>query len=363
MNFLKNIFRREDESIKTYADFWAWFTQHEKDFFKIVKSGSRIEKDFFRKIGPRLAKLNDGFSYLAGMLDDGTAELVLTPDGVIKNIIFVEELVNAAPAIRGWKITALKPAIGKDAGIKMDKYVFDTDTLSFYPNDNAEFPDEIDLTVVHKGYTETNSSQIITGACIFLDNYLGELNFITTVDNLRVTGNGEAVKQLIPIEKLSDYLEWRRKEFLEKYNRERYNTEKDNYALLEGRLENGEPLIAVVNTALLDWNSKPSHPWILEFRIKYNGRRNNGMPDDMTHELMYDLDDDLVKQLKDFDGYLNIGRQTAGNSREIYFACRDFRNSSKIAYETIKRYKGKLDVTYEIYKDKYWRSFERFRPN
>jgi len=26
-----------------------------------------------------------------------------------------------------------------------------------------------------------------------------------------------------------------------------------------------------------------------------------------------------------------------------------------------KKYSGQLDLTYDIYKDKYWRSFERFR--
>jgi hypothetical protein len=44
------------------------------------------------------------------MLDPQTAELILTPDGVVANIVFVEELVAAAPEIPGWKFTALKPA-------------------------------------------------------------------------------------------------------------------------------------------------------------------------------------------------------------------------------------------------------------
>ena len=33
-----------------------------------------------------------------------TSELVITPDGVIKNIAFVEELVQAAPKMINWKL-------------------------------------------------------------------------------------------------------------------------------------------------------------------------------------------------------------------------------------------------------------------
>jgi predicted fused transcriptional regulator/phosphomethylpyrimidine kinase len=45
------------------------------------------------------------------MLDDDTAELVLTADGSLLNIAFVEDLVETAPNLKGWKFTALKPAM------------------------------------------------------------------------------------------------------------------------------------------------------------------------------------------------------------------------------------------------------------
>ena len=40
------------------------------------------------------------------------------------------------------------------------------------------------------------------------------------------------VKELIPISKLKDFLTWREKEFIEKYEGTRHNTENDSYALL-----------------------------------------------------------------------------------------------------------------------------------
>lgn len=111
MSFLKDLFKKKDEPVKTYADFWTWFIQHEKSFANAVRKGNTIERDFFDKLSPKLEELKDGFFFLAGMLDENTAELVITPDGAVKNIVFAEELVAAAPVIPGWKFTALKPAL------------------------------------------------------------------------------------------------------------------------------------------------------------------------------------------------------------------------------------------------------------
>ena len=363
MTFLKNIFSKKEEPIVTYNDFWNWFLKNEKAFFNAVKNGNHIEKDFFDKLSPKLAELKDGFFFLTGMYDANTAELVLTPDGIVKNIVFVEELVNSAPNISGWKFTALKPSVDNEKfSIKMASYVFDSDNLFFYSNDNPEYPDEIDISIVHKYYKEEDKSAIGNGVYIFLDNYLGELNSVITIDNLRVIGENAAEKELIPIEKLKAFLIWRQKEFLEKYDGKRYNTENDGYACLEAKLENGSNLIAIINTTLLEWESKASHPWILDIEIKYDGASNDGMLDNNTYELLNNFEDEITQELKDFDGYLNVGRQTADNTRKVFFACKDFRKSSKVACEIIKKYSDKLEIDYNIYKDKYWQSLNRFRP-
>lgn len=363
MSFLKNNFKTKDESIRTYEDFWNWFCRHEKAFYKVVEGQGDIEKDFFDKLSPKLNELKDGFWYLTGMYGDNTAELVITADGTIKNIVFVEELIDAAPKINGWKLTALKPALNiNDVSIEMSGYKFNDENLGFYSNDHSDYPDEIDITVIHDDLTEENKSTITNGVYIFLDNYLGELDFAVTIDNLQIAGRDEAEKQLIPIEKLKNYLEWRQKEFIEKYEGVRHNTENDEYSILEAELESGNGLIAVVNTDLLHWDGRASHPWILTAEIPYNGSNNNGMPNEETYQLLDEVENNITEQLKDFDGYLNIGRQTANNVREIYFACRDFRKPSKVLFEIQKKYAAQFKISYDIYKDKYWQSFDCFIP-
>ncbi len=361
MSFLKSIFNRKEQPINSYADFWGWFLENEKKFHNVLKNQGDIKRVFFDKLAPKLNELKDGFWYLAGMYDDNISELVLTPDGVIKNIVFVEELVQAAPKMVDWKFTALKPAIDiKNVRIKMADYIFDKENLSFYSIDHKNYPDEIDIVVVHNDYNERDESTIINGTYIFLDNYLGELNSVTTIDNLKVISKNQAEKELISISKLKDFLIWREKEFIEKYKGLRHNTDNDNYSSLEATLESGLPLLAIVNSDLLCWDSKASHPWIITVELKYNGKNNNGMPNDMTYQLLNEIEDKIMIELKDSDGYLNIGRQTADSVREIYYACIDFRKPSKVLHRIKKEYQNSIEFDFDIYKDKYWQSFNRF---
>jgi hypothetical protein len=364
MSILQNIFGNKDKPVKTYDDFWIWFQKNEKKFYSVVKLHKKLESDFFDPLSLKLGEIKEGFFFLTGMFDDNTAELVITPDGNIKNVVFVEELIAASPLIKGWKFTALKPEMEiKNVSIRMAEYEFNRENLFFYSNDITNSPDEIDITIVHNDYKEEDKSAIINGTYIFLDNYLGELNSITTIDNLTITSINEATKELIPIEKLKAYLIWRQKEFLEKYDGVRYNIENDSYSSFEAELINGKPMIAVLNTTLLDWDRKASHPWIANVEIKYPGKNNNGMPDDKTYQRLNEIEDKIMRELQDFEGYLNIGRQTTDNTREIYFACKDFRKPSKIFHQLLTDKLIGFEITYDIYKDKYWKTFNRFKTN
>jgi len=364
MSLLKNIFGKKETPIRTFDDFWNWFQSNEESFFNAVKQHSDIEKDFFNKLSPKLNALKDGFYFVTGMYNDNTAELIITADGAIKNIVFVEELVGAAPNIAGWRFTALKPSLDiKDVSISMGRYKFNSDNLHFYANSLAAYPDEIDVTIVYDNYNEEDKKTVINGIYIFLDNYLGELELATTIDNLKIAGRAETEDELVPISKLKDFLNWRQKEFVEKYEGIRHNTEDDSYSSLEAELQNGKPIVAIINSDVLNWDKKASHPWILNVEIKYNGRNNNGMPNADTFELLQEIEDKIMDQLKDSEGFINIGRQTADSVRDIYFACNDFRKSSKVLFEIQKAYANRIEIDYDVYKDKYWQSFDRYKSN
>lgn len=364
MGFLDKLFGKKEVLIQSNSDFWNWFLENEKDFFKIVQEGNNIRKGFLNKISPKLEELHDGFFYLTGMFDEQTAELILTPDGNIRNIYVIEDFINAAPVIEGWRFTALKQASDiKDLVFKYENFEFNSENIKFYPNIDKNFPDEIDLTIGYDHFVEDKKESITNGVYLFLDNYLGELHSVTLIDNLKVVGTNEISEELIPIGKLKDYLIWREKEFVEKYEGIRHDTENDSFAGFEANSEDNGVLIAIINTDVLKWDKKASHPWILSVEVLFDGTKNNGMPDDKTYKMLGEIEDELMVDLKDCDGYLNIGRETTKNKRKIYFACKEFRKPPKVLDATIKKYNGTLEINYEIYKDKYWQSFSHYEQN
>jgi hypothetical protein len=360
MSLFKNVLRKKENGENPYQKFWAWFQKNEKTFHQVVKNNGDIEKDFFHRLERQLDKIKEGFLFLTGMVDD-KVELVFTPDGDIKNIFFVEELVKAAPQLDDWLFTALKPPLDiTEVSIEMAGYEFSAENIYFFANEHKDFPDEIDICIIHEDLNQENKRTISHGIYIFLDNYLGELNFATNIDALSFIEKSEAQQELISISKLKDYLIWRQKEFIEKYEGVWGNKEYNTYTILSAELENGNMIIANINTDLLHWDSKPSHPWILKVGLSYQSQGNIGMPTDKDSEQLGEIEDLLLSELIGDEGYLNIGRQTAENVREIYFACKDFRKPSQVAHEIQLKYAKKLEINYEIYKDKYWQSFNHY---
>jgi len=331
-----NLFARKQKPITslTYADFWKWFQANQSDFHKILFKGKNVEQKFLNPVSEQLARVKEDLYLLAGKYDENTVEVIFTPDGIIKNIIFAEELVKNAPAIPGWKFTALKPASDiMGFYIHIGDYEFSDKNLFFYPNEYKEYPDEISITVVHQDYKNADKNTIINGVYLYLDNNLGELESVTTIDSLTIVPQSEAQAERIPIEKLKDYLAWRKKEFIEKYEGTHHDTTNDEYLGFEGTTPNNFPIIAILNQTLLKWNAKASHPWIAIMEFKYDGSERNGMPEPETTALMEEIQDSALAHLKDEDGYLYIGRETGNNNREVYWACKDFRKPSKVFYE------------------------------
>ena len=264
-----------------YSNFWDWFTQHQAPFFQTLKEGTRIQEDFFDELNPALDAVKEGLYFQAGMVDNHTAELVISAEGAIENLVFAEELVAAAPSLAGWKFTALKEAVPniEQIVVHLADYKFSADNIHFYADDETAYPDEIAIAVTHADITEENYATIENGTLIFLDTYLGELAFATLVDQVTIISEQQAQQPLVPITKLRDSLTWRQKEFVEKYSGIRHETDNDTYASFTAEREDGQPLIAIINTDLLEWDAKASHPWVAVVTVAYDGATHNGMPE------------------------------------------------------------------------------------
>jgi hypothetical protein len=82
------------------------------------------------------------------------------------------------------------------------------------------------------------------------------------------------------------------------------------------------------------------------------------LPDEPTSDFLQTIEDRLTNKLKEEEGYLNLGRKSGDDTRRLYFACREFKKSSRIVDALCQEYAGEIELDYDIYKDKYWRSFD-----
>jgi hypothetical protein len=341
---------------KSYQHFWAWFQKNEQSFIDAMtdmQDFKRIEEKFLDKLSPKLDKLHKGIFPLVGKLDSTTAELTLTVNGVVKNIALVEELVDAAPVLAGWKFTALKPAT---LGVmQMEGCSFSVSNMAFYVNQDANYPDTIAITVAHNDYDNHPDPVMYTGVSIFLDNYLGELVFATTIDELTVIDTKAAQKPLIPISNLRNYLTWRQQVINDMYMGTKYNANSATITAFGGKQANGQPLTALIDTNLLNWNAKASHPWVLVIAVPFNGTNLKQKLQSFNR-----LAAELATKLPASAGCISIGRKTTTDSHTLYLACQDFRKPSQVVRQLQKSYAGYLAITYELYKDKSWQTFEEF---
>ena len=95
--------------------------------------------------------------------------------------------------------------------------------------------------------------------------------------------------------------------------------------------------------------------------IGASSENNNGMPDSDTYKFMDIIEEDLMADLTEDVGYINIGRTTGNNKRTVYFVCKDFFKPSRIMSQVSKKYSNDFSISNTIYIDKYWETFDRYK--
>jgi len=372
MRFLKKLFGKSEETNiskpinleESYQTFWLWFVKNERIFFDTVKKGgvNNLKRNFFSKLEPNLNKvLNEELFFLTGMYDENTVELIFTAEGILKNFVFVEDLVEASPKLKNWKFTTHKQTERpSEFAIEMNGFKFDDNNISFYPNENAKYPDDIDLTFVHNDFTSANEEAIAHGIFIFLDNYIGEYKFVTTIDELKFTDGKEANQDLIPIKKLDAFIDWREKEFVEKYDAVFYTNKNNEFSMYRLSADDGTSMIATMNSNLLTWENKASYPFLAIIDIEVKEHDKGNVLGDEELDLLEEFQESVNSNLQHKEHFLEIGRETYEINRTIYIACKDFRAISKSIFEQKQIYKSKLKIDYKIVKDKYWKYLNNY---
>lgn len=353
----KRFFRKKKATEGTFEEFWHWFSSQESKFKKAITNRKDIEESFLNPLKEAVDKLAPNIFFLAGLNQDKEFELIFTPDGNLKTVCYVEDLVNSSPNLSGWKFIALKPPTpsNQEFGINMYGHEFRLNDMFFVPVKIEFHPDLIKLVIVYQEINDENKNNYSNAIYILLENFIGEYNLMTQIDEIDFANDNKFEKKdLVPISKLREYLNWRQKEFLEKYEGIKYSIEDDEYSILEFE-SNEEKAVAVINKDLINWDKKASHPWLLIISINFEEYNYDDKWDKLDS-----FEDDLNKQLLAKNGFLNVGRRTGSCEREIFWANKDFRQIVKVIDHSAKQLDNGFSLQYDLFKDKYWQTLEIF---
>jgi hypothetical protein len=357
---LTRMFGKKADDRDPAIAFWDWFVKNEKRFKEALTDAQTADK-FLDQLIDKMKPFNPWLKALAGPFDKNTYELVITADGDIALFCKVEELVKAAPPIEGWIITAHKPPIGVEMKINMYNYHFDKENMQFYPITDERYPDEVSIVLTHADYREDKDSEFQGGGMIFLENALGEIQTATLVDSYKVGGlpPSDSGIELISLTKLEGYLNWREKEFVEKYvNLERSRPE-DAYQVMEATDKEGNPIIATINTGYKGWEYMSAYPWRLQIDIHFKGD-SRGLPDRRQMKELDTIENEIIEKLDEDDLVLYVGHDTHNGLRSIYMYTDNYNKVSKLLHDYFDSVNWGYEMTFFIKKDKYWKEMDFF---
>jgi hypothetical protein len=357
---LTKLFGKKEEADPKKA-FWNWFAKNEHRFRNSVNDMDKAH-GFLDDLLKQMKPFNPWLKALAGPYGDERFELIITADGDIALFCKVEELVESAPVINGWLITAHKPAIGMEKmSINMFGYKFSSDNMSFSPLKDENYPDEINIVIVHPDFTENEKADFHTAAMIFLENSLGELNTATIIDKYEVRGIPSPVDNagLVPMAKLEDYLKWREKEFVEKYASLDGSRPPENWTVLEAEDGKGKLMFSTIDTGFKNWEYRSAYPWLVQIDIDYKSNE-NGLPDKKQMQELQQMEDEISGRLQANIPVLLIGHHSYENRRSIFYYTADHTGVSKIIHHCLDNTVIGYKTAFFVRKDKYWQNMSFF---
>ncbi len=342
------------------ANFWAWFEKNEKKFHQLGKLNPEETHQGLDEIIAELNKFNPWLKAVCGQFDADTTELIITADGDIALFSKVQELVDAAPSLAGWRFTAHKPPVGlNNMAIRMYDKDFSEATLHFYPIVEADYPDEVSLVLTHREYNDDDAEDFQTAMSIYVQNGLGEINAATQIDELSFAAEPEEGEELIPISKLAGYLTWREKEFVEKYHTSSIELPEETFNVIEGEDEEDNIMIALVNLNYENWPYKPVFGWLLSVSMEFI-QKENGLPDAETLNGLQNEETAVIELLTKHSDTLYTATKTFKGVRTLYFYTKLYEQPSQLMHKHLDKYEGAANTSFFVEKDKYWRCLEEF---
>ena len=189
------------------VEFWSWFEKLATRFTAVSDCVEGVDLD---AIQTQLHKYCENLWFEVGGDPDGPIEFVISAEGDERYFSKVEELVNAAPDIRGWSIVAFKQPQGFDFVTEYAGFELDPKQCWFLPLRSAREPSRVALRVGVPKFDPEISERIKNGLYVVTDTGLGELvagQRIAFIEACEVPADPEE-DGFLRLNELGDYIAW-----------------------------------------------------------------------------------------------------------------------------------------------------------
>jgi hypothetical protein len=188
------------------SGFWRWFESHQAEYRRLPANRDAL-LDAFEE---RLLSLADGLSFEISEEKDGLCELIIGADGRKERVAVAEAIAAQASAMSGWKVFALKPALGFDFTHQRKGHRFDPKGMWFEPLSSKSNPSDFGLRVYLPEFAEAGENLALSAVWNILDTALGERACLCEITHLEVCALPPNPEQagFLPLTKLPAYIEW-----------------------------------------------------------------------------------------------------------------------------------------------------------
>lgn len=191
--------------------FWAWFRANEAKLWAMPDGGD----PFWDIALSQLRMVHSGLSFEMSDPDAGRRDFVITAWGDRRLFPLVDSMVAAAPAMRRWTFTPLKPATGFDFTHHYEDVLYDPKAMWFLPLENAERPQDLGLRIGVPSLRELDQEAAEFAVNVILETGLGERERAADVQHVEVVRkpNDPAKDGYMRLPELPAFIAWRKRKF------------------------------------------------------------------------------------------------------------------------------------------------------
>ena len=195
--------------------FWQWFVKNKAVFEDLPQESlSEYVHRQLDLVGEQLRQVSDGLLIEVSKNAEGLRDLTITAEGDTEKFEIIRKIVEAAPPIPGWTITAFRQRMPKGCVLEAGTIKYNVEEMFFEPFIDGN---EFDVLVYAENLADVDEQKAFHFGMVLMDNLLGEYDSALSVRRygFRDIRDAENEGSLRPLNELP--------EFVDEFHRNRLN--------------------------------------------------------------------------------------------------------------------------------------------